>query len=239
MNNLSTEKGIVNPVKETFADNTLTEQEKKDGWSLLFDGKKIDQFRNFKKKTIGSSWIVNENAIHLNAIKENGKWQSKDGGDIITNETYENFEFKYDWKITNCGNSGVIFNAVEEDKYDYVWQTGPEMQVLDNVCHPDTRYVTHRAGDLYDLIESKYPCSKPAGQWNRAMIRSNNGKVDFYLNGYKIVSFDLRSKAWQDMISKSKFKEMPGFGKSKSGHIALQDHGDKVWYKNIKIRKLN
>lgn len=238
MNSLSTEKGIVNPSKEKFVDNTLTEQEKKDGWMLLFDGKKIDQFRNFKKKTIGSGWVINDNAIHLNAVKEEGKWQAKDAGDIITNESYENFEFKYEWKITNCGNSGVIFNIVEADKYDYVWHTGPEMQVLDNICHPDTRYPTHRAGDLYDLIESKFPCSKPAGQWNKAMIKSKDGKVDFYLNGYKTVSFDIRSKEWKDMIAKSKFKDMPDFGLAKGGHIALQDHGDKVWFKNIKIRKL-
>jgi cytochrome c len=238
MNELSKENGTVAKNLETFTDNSLTAKEKADGWKLLFDGVKIDQFRNFKKQTIGKGWVVNDNAIHLNAVKENGKWQAKDGGDIITNEAYENYEFKIEWKITNCGNSGIIFNVVESDKYEYVWQTGPEMQVLDNTCHPDTRYVTHRAGDLYDMIESSYPCAKPAGQWNKAVIRSNKGKVDFYLNGYKTVSFTMHTDEWKKMIAKSKFKEMPGFGLSKSGHISLQDHGDKVWYKNIKIRRL-
>ncbi len=238
MNQLSSEKGIAVKSSELYADNTLTNQEKSEGWQLLFDGKKIDQFRNFKKQTIGSGWVISDNAIHLNAIKEEGKWQAKDAGDIITNEAYENFELKLDWKITNCGNSGIVFNVVEDNKYEYVWHTGPEMQVLDNTCHPDTKFITHKAGDLYDLIESNFPCSKSAGQWNKVTIRKNKGKVDLFLNGYKTCSFDMNAPEWKKLIAKSKFKDMPGFGLAKSGHIALQDHGDKVWYKNIKIRKM-
>ncbi len=238
MNELSKEKGIIVKSTESFADNSLTNQEKAEGWQLLFDGKKIDQFKNFRKPSIGSGWVINDNAIHLNAVKENGKWQAKDGGDIITKEAYENYELKLEWKITNCGNSGIIFNVVESEKYDYVWQTGPEMQVLDNTCHPDSRYISHRAGDLYDMIESIYPCAKPAGEWNKVTIRNYKGKVDFYLNGYKTVSFTMHTDDWKKMVAKSKFKDMPGFGLAKIGHIALQDHGDKVWYKNIKIKKL-
>ena len=237
MNQVPKVNGKVNPSKEKFADNTLSVAERKDGWTLLFDGKNINQFRNFKQKTHGISWIINDNAIHLNSVKEEGKWQAKDGGDLVTLEEYEDFEFKVDWKISSCGNSGIIFNSVEDAKYDYVWQTGPEMQILDNTCHPDSRFVKHKAGDLYDLIESTYPCAKAAGQWNRSIIKCKAGKVDFYLNGYKTVSFDMRSPDWATLISKSKFKDMPGFGKAKRGHIALQDHGDKVWFKNIKIRK--
>jgi cytochrome c len=180
MNNVSKEKGQVSSIKEAYADNTLSESEKNNGWKLLFDGKKIDQFRNFKKQTIGSSWVINDNAIHLNCIKENDKWKAVDGGDIITKEVFEDFELSLEWKIINCGNSGIMFNVVEDDKYDYVWRTGPEMQVLDNTCHPDTRYIKHRAGDLYDLIASTYPSQKPAGQWNKVFIRSKKGKVDFY-----------------------------------------------------------
>lgn len=238
MNQLSKEAGSVVKSTDTYADNTLSSIEKQQGWQLLFDGKTINNFRNFKKKTIGTGWVVNDNAIHLNAIKENGKWQAKDGGDIITNESYKDFEFKIDWKIANCGNSGIIFNVVESDKYDYVWQTGPEMQVLDNTCHPDTRFVSHRAGDLYDLIASEYECQKPSGEWNKVLIRSKNGEVDFYLNGQRTASFKMNTPEWKKMIAKSKFKDMPDFGLSDQGHISLQDHGDKVWYKNIKIRKI-
>lgn len=231
--------GIEKASPYSFADNTLTQEEIAAGWKLLFNGKDVSSWRNFKKQTIGKSWIIQENAIHLDAQpNKDGHWQAADGGDIITNDAYENFEFMIDWKIANCGNSGIIFNIVEADKYDYVWQTGPEMQILDNTCHPDTKYVTHRAGDLYDLIESKYSAVKPAGQWNEVRIKKLNGKVEFWLNGHKTVDFEMHTEEWTKMIANSKFKDMPDFGLAKKGHISLQDHGDKVWFKNIKIRTL-
>ena len=231
--------GVVKPAPFVTAPNSLTPIEKKQGWELLFDGEKIEHFRNFRKKTIGSSWIVDDGAIHLNAQPRNdGSWQVKDGGDIITDKAYENFDLKLEWKIGNCGNSGVIFNSVEDDKYDHVWQTGPEMQILDNTCHPDTKYETHRAGDLYDMISTKYITVNPAGQWNQVRIVSDKGKVKFYQNGYEVVSFEMHNEKWLDMIKNSKFVDMPDFGLAKKGHIALQDHGDKVWFRNIKIREL-
>jgi cytochrome c len=127
---------------------------------------------------------------------------------------------------------------VESEKYKSVWETGPEMQILDNTCHPDTKFKTHQAGDLYDMIACKYMAVKPAGQWNTARIKSKNGKVEFWLNGHQVVSFDMASKEWKEMIANSKFKTMPGFGLSPKGRISLQDHGDRVWFKNIKIRKI-
>jgi len=233
-------KNIAGEVKKcpyTFAPNTLNAAEIKNGWTLLFDGKSMAGWRNFRKKTIGKSWVINENAIHLDAKpNKDGHWQAPDGGDIITDKAYENFDFKYEWKIGNCGNSGVMYNVVENDKYDYVWKTGPEMQVLDNSCHPDSKYVTHRAGDLYDMIACKYPVVKPAGEWNEARIRSDQGKVEFWLNGINVVDFTMHNDVWKKMIAKSKFKDMPDFGKAISGHISLQDHGDKVWFRNLKIK---
>jgi cytochrome c len=231
--------GVSKKSPYTFANNTLTDQEKAAGWVLLFDGKTLNGWRNFKKQTIGKSWIVNQESIHLDARPDaKGGWQAPDGGDIITDKEYENYEFSLEWKISNCGNSGIIFNVVESDQYDYVWQTGPEMQVLDNTCHPDARIRTHRAGDLYDMIETSVSTVKPAGEWNEARIRSVNGKVDFWLNGYNVVSFEMHTDAWKKMVAASKFKDMPGFGLAKKGHISLQDHGDKVWYRNIKIREV-
>lgn len=230
--------GTVRNKPESFADNTLTAEEKAEGWELLFDGKSMQNFRNFKKQTIGKDWVIDQNAIHLQAKKnKDGNWQTTDGGDIITKNVYQDFELMLDWKISNCGNSGIIYNVVEDPKYNYVWETGPEMQILDNTCHPDTKYPTHRAGDLYDMIECKYPTEKPAGQWNSVRIVSVKGKVTFWLNGYEVVNFTMGDESWKERISKSKFKDMPGFGKSEKGHIALQDHGDKVWFKNIKIKK--
>ena len=231
--------GIVKKSPYVYALNSLTDAEKRAGWHLLFDGKSMNGWRNFKKKTIGKSWVINEDAIHLDAKpNKDGHWQAADGGDIITDKAYENFDFTYEWKIGNCGNSGVMFNVVEADKYDYVWKTGPEMQVLDNTCHPDSRFVTHRAGDLYDLIACKYPTVRPAGEWNDARIKSNKGKVEFWLNGINVVNFTMHDEGWKKMVANSKFKDMPDFGKSKSGHLSLQDHGDKVWYRNLKIREL-
>ena len=222
------------------ADNTLTDQEKAEGWALLFDGASTKGWHNYGKQTIGPSWIVNDNALHLEAKPDpNGGWQAADGGDILTTEDYQDFELSLDWKIGACGNSGIIYNVVEDPaKYDYVWKTGPEMQVLDNTCHPDARIPKHRAGDLYDLIACKYETVKPAGEWNRARLISKNGKVEHWLNDHKLVTYDMNSPEWPKMIAASKFKDMPAFGKSNKGRIALQDHGNLVWFKNIKIRRL-
>jgi hypothetical protein len=119
-----------------------------------------------------------------------------------------------------------------------VYHTGPEMQILDNTCHPDAKIHTHRAGDLYDLIACSEEVVKPAGEWNRILIRINTGQTEFFLNDQKVVEFMMFDQSWKERIAKSKFKDMPGFGKSQKGHIALQDHGDAVAFRDIKIRML-
>ncbi len=223
----------------TYAINALTPEEEAQGWKLLFDGKTLNGWHNFRKTTIGKSWIVDAGAITLDAKKNpDGHWQAPDGGDILTEEEYENFEFNIEWKISNCGNSGIIYNVVEGDKYDYVWNTGPEMQILDNTCHPDARFKTHRAGDLYDLIECAYVTVKPAGEWNNVRLIKNKGKVEHWLNGVKVVEYEMYTDRWLEMIANSKFKDMPDFGRATKGRISLQDHGDKVWFRNIKIKVL-
>jgi hypothetical protein len=214
--------------------NTLSPKEKKEGWVLLFDGKTTTGWHNFKTDKAGANWKAVDGALTIDpSIKaEEGK------GDLVTNEEYENYEFSVEWKIDSCGNSGIIFNTVESDKYKYIWQTGPEMQVLDNTCHPDAKITKHRAGDLYDLIKCSEETVKPAGQWNHARIVTNKAHYEFYLNGKKVVEFTMHTPEWDALVQGSKFKSMPDFGKATKGHIALQDHGNKVWFRNIKIRKL-
>jgi cytochrome c len=217
--------------------NILTEVEKNEGWKLLFDGKTANGWRKFKSDKVPAAWTINNDAISFDPSKKI-KGQSETGGDLVTEAEFENYELSLEWKIQACGNSGVIFNVQEGDAYDAVWKTGPEMQVLDNTCHPDAKIIKHRAGDLYDLISCNRETVKPAGQWNLAKIISNQGRYEFWLNGVKTVEFVMNNPEWDLLVAGSKFKAMPDFGKFTKGRIALQDHGDQVWYRNIKIKEL-
>ncbi|MBL0316714.1 MAG: DUF1080 domain-containing protein [Flavobacteriales bacterium] len=216
----------------------LTPEEVKDGWVSLFDGQTTKGWHKYGGKPVGAAWKVEEGALHLDASQKD-KWQIRDGGDIVTDEEYDNYHLKLEWKIDTCGNSGIIFFIHEDTvKYQWPWMTGPEMQVLDNKCHPDSKIIKHRAGDLYDMITSTPETVKPALEWNLAEIKSLNGTLELYLNGTKIVSTTLWDDSWKKMIAGSKFKDMPDFGTYKKGKIGLQDHGNHVWFRNIKIKKL-
>lgn len=216
----------------------LTPEEVKDGWVSLFDGQTTKGWHKYGGAPVGSAWKVEDGMLRLDASQQEN-WQIKDGGDIVTDEEFENFHLKLDWKIDTCGNSGVIFYIHEDTaKYQWPWMTGPEMQVLDNSCHPDAKIVKHRAGDLYDLITSAPETVKPALEWNTAEIKAQNGTLEFYLNGAKVVTTTMWDEGWKKMLAGSKFKDMKDFGTYKKGHIGLQDHGNNVWFKNIKIKKL-
>ena len=224
---------------EEMIPNTLTAAEKAAGWKLLFDGKSFDGWHNYQKKTIGSSWQIQDGAMAL--ICEdmgNGKRKAVDGGDLVTDGIFENYELSLEWKIADCGNSGIMFNVNESDQYSTPWRTGPEIQVLDNKCHPDNKLENHRAGSLYDMIAPSEPAVNPANEWNQIRLIINNGKTEHWQNGVKIVEYEMFTDEWKNMIANSKFKDMKGFGVYKKGRIALQDHSDPVWFRNIKIRKL-
>lgn len=206
-----------------------------DGWVTLFDGKTTSGWHSYGKSEAGKAWSVENGALRAKAGVE--------GGDLVTNDEYENFDLKLEWKISAKGNSGVIFYVHEEpSKYHDTYNTGPEMQVLDNgtptsLGHSDAKLYTHRAGDLYDLLASK-EAVKPAGEWNQIELVANKGKLDFYMNGQHTLSTAMWNDTWRQMIAISKFKDMAGFGTFKKGKIALQDHGDDVWFRNIRIKKL-
>lgn len=218
--------------------NTLTDQEKADGWQLLFDGKSLAGWHKYGGQPVGAAWMVKDSSIYLDASSKED-WQIKGGGDIVTDDEYDNFHLKLEWKVDTGANSGVIIYIHEDStKYRWPWETGPEMQVLDNERHPDAKITKHRAGDLYDLISVSKETVKPALEWNQVEIKSLNGKLDLYLNGENVVSTTMWDDAWKQLVAGSKFKNMPDFGKYQKGHLGLQDHGNNVWFRNIKIKKL-
>lgn len=223
--------------EETTMEDSVTVAAPAEEWISLFDGQTFNGWSKYGGGEVGKAWKIENGELFLDAANKDG-WQTGDGGDIVTNEEFENFHFKYEWKIAPNGNSGVIFMVHESPEYQYPWNTGPEMQVLDNEGHPDAKIISHRAGDLYDLIVSSQETVKPAGEWNQAEIIINQGKLDLVLNGVTIVTTSLWTPEWEALIAKSKFKDMPGFGKYKKGKIALQDHGDVVHYRNLQIKKL-
>jgi len=210
------------------------------GWTSLFDGSSTNGWHGYLKNTVGKAWKVQDGTLYLDAAAK--KDAPSEGGDLVTNEEYENYHLKLEWKISPKGNSGIIFNLHEAPEFQNTYNTGPEMQILDNGTptvpgHPDARLFTHRAGDLYDLIPSQ-EAVKPAGEWNLSEIVVNNGKLDFYLNGKHTLSTQMWDDNWRQMIAISKFKDMKGFGTYRQGRIALQDHGNEVWFRNILIKKL-
>jgi hypothetical protein len=218
------------------SDNTAEGKE----WISLFDGKSTAGWHGYGKSAAGKAWKAEDGVLHFDPSAK--KQSPTEGGDIVTNEEYDNFHLKLEWKIAPKGNSGIIFYINESPAYQYPWQTGPEMQVLDNGSpiqpgHPDAKFYTHRAGDLYDLLAAK-EVVKPAGEWNAVEIVANKGKLDFYMNGQHTLSTTMWDENWKKMVSVSKFTDMPGFGKYNKGKIALQDHDDEVWFRNIRIRKL-
>ncbi len=219
-----------NGAQDSAAINTLSDAEKSEGWQLLFDGQSTKGWHAYNKKGALDDWKAENGILTLVSTKKDI--------DIVTDKEYENFHLKIDWNISEGGNSGVIFNVNESPKYDRDFKTGPEMQVLDNERHADAKIPKHRAGDLYDLIACSTETVKPAGQWNTAEIIKNKDSLEFRLNGTTVVQTKMWDDNWKKMVAASKFKEWKDFGTFKKGVIALQDHGDKVMYRNIKLREL-
>ncbi|MBL8828741.1 MAG: DUF1080 domain-containing protein [Planctomycetaceae bacterium] len=203
--------------------NSLTEAEKSAGWQLLFDGKSTEHFRNFKKDKVGDGWKIEDGAI---------VWAGKGAGDIITTEQFDAFELTLDYNISEGGNSGLMYHVLESEKTP--WMTGPEIQIQDNVKGHDPQ----KAGWLYQLYKSDVDATKPAGEWNTLRILITPAKCEQYMNGVKYCEYVKGSPDWNERVAASKFSKMPEFGKPTKGHICLQDHGNVVKFRNIKIRKI-
>ena len=214
--------------------NTLTAQEKKDGWKLLFNGKNLTGWHSYLKKKPGNGWQVKDEAIFIN---ENDK--SADNIDLTTDEEFENFDLKLQFKTDTCANSGVIFYVHESPEYQNTWETGPEMQIDDVVCGPDHLSKMNRMGTLYDLypVDSEYVGA--SGKWYQYEIIANNGHLQLFEEGHKVVDVTMWDDHWKELIAAVKFKDMPGFGTFRKGHIAFQGtENGKIWFRNIKIKAL-
>jgi len=217
---------------------TCSMENKDKGWTKIFDGKTTKGWHKYGGGKVGSAWKIKNGELYLDTLTR-ADWKIKEGGDIVTDKEYENFHLKYDWKISKNGNSGVMFYVNEDTtKYKASYETGPEMQVLDNEGHPDGKIFKHHAGDLYDLIPASPVTVKPVGEWNHAEIISNKGSLTFKLNGTAVVQTTMWDQKWKEMIANSKFKQWPGFGTFKKGKICIQDHGNMVWYRNLMVKEL-
>ena len=197
-----------------------------DGWVSLFDGQTGAGWRGYRQTTIPAGWQVVDSAL----TRVDG------GGDIVSDKEYTNFELALEWKLKPGGNSGVMYRATEEAEASY--ETGPEMQVLDDALHPDGKNRLTSAGSAYGLYAAPAGVVKPAGEWNAIRIVVNGNHVEHWMNGVQVVSYELLSPDWEAKVAASKFKQWPGYGRAARGHIVLQDHGDWVAYRNIRIKEL-
>ena len=213
-------------VGPSHVNNVLTDAETADGWKLLFDGKSLDQWRGFKTDTTPSGWKI------VGDILDRGTG----GGDLVSRQEYGDFEFSCEWKISPGGNSGVIWRAGEDENPG--WRTGPEMQILDNKRHPDGRLSLTSAGSAYAVVAPSRDASLAPNRWNTARIIARGPKIQYFLNNEEVTDFDLSSDDWKARVAASKFKSMPNYSKLPKGHIMLQDHGDEVSFRNVKIREL-
>jgi len=215
------------------APNTLTAAEKKAGWILLFDGHSLDGWRGYKKPdAVDSRWKAVDGALTLPA--DNGR-DTHGQRDIISKDTFEQFELSIEWKISQGGNSGIKYEVLE----DRDSAIGHEYQVIDDERHPDAKVGPHRqTAAFYDVLPATERPVKPVGEWNTTRIVVRGQTVEHWLNGKKVLQYELNSPALNAAIEKSKFKGIERFGKRQNGHILLQDHGDQVWFRSIKIRRL-
>lgn len=205
--------------------NTLSQGERDAGWSLLFDGESLDGWRGYNRPDLPGGWAVEDGLL-----TRVGR-----GGDIITDAQFGDFELAIEWRVEEGGNSGILYLAVEGE--EWVYHSAPEMQVLDDERHSDGLDPLTSAGSNYGLHAAPRGVVRPTGQWNDVRILVRGPHVEHWLNGTKVVEYELRSPEWAELVKNSKFGQWPAYGQADRGHIALQEHGDRVWYRNVKIRE--
>jgi hypothetical protein len=222
--------------------NKLTDEEKEQGFVQLFDGESTDGWRGYGKEGFPSGWIIEDGALKCNGSGR-GEAGSSEGGDIIYDKKFSNFTLRMEWKISDGGNSGIFYLGQESPEWETIWRTAPEMQVLDNDKHPDAmlgKDGNRKAGSLYDLIPAVPQNCKPAGEWNTIEITSYKGTIVHKQNGEIVLEYHLWTPEWNELVAESKFPSLnPDWANIASeGYIGIQDHGDDVWFRNIRIRNL-
>jgi len=228
---------------ETSGVNTLTEAEKADGWMLLFDGENTDNWRGYQKENFPAAWNIEKDALHIQGSGR-GEAGAKDGGDIIYDKKFGDFHLKLEWMVDSAANAGIFYRGQELDEYDFIWKTAPEMQVLDNKNHPDAqkgKNGNRQAGSLYDLIPADPQNFKGHGTWNSAEVIARGNDIVHIQNGDTVVQYTIGSDRMNKLIADSKW---PGINENwgsiaMEGYIGLQDHGDDVWFRNVKIKELD
>ena len=205
-------------------DNTLTDEEIAAGWQLLFDGETTEGWRTYQKDSLSDGWQAVDGELR----------RVDRAGDIVTLATYRNFELTLDWKVLERGNSGVFFRAGEDDRF--IFMSAPEIQILDDERHPDGKRELTSAGSNYGLHPAPRGIVNPAGEWNTVRLLVLGNRVTQHLNGVEICDYVLGSDDWLERVAASKFAAWPDYGRLPDGHIGLQDHGDPVFFRNIKIR---
>ena len=222
-------------VAATSSGNQLTPDERGGGWRLLFDGKSMHGWRGFDTEAIPRAWRVEKGALTLAKLQEGASTEGR--GDIVTDAQFANFELRLQWAVEAGANSGIFFFA-REGAADRIWKAAPEVQVLDDARHKDGELPSHRAGALYDIYEPKCHALKPAGEYNDARLVVRNGHVEHWLNGYRLVEYDLDSEDFRKRVAASKFRDQPEFARVHRGRLGLQDHGDVIRFRSIRLREL-
>ncbi len=205
----------------------LTDEEAAAGWRLLFDGT-LDGWRGYRRDDVPAGWSAQDGVLAFTP--------GRGGGDLVTERRFADFELAFEWKIGPGGNSGVFFRLTEAEREPY-W-TGPEMQILDNAGHADGAVPESSAGANYGLHAPARDATAPPGEWNQARIVARGPHVEHWLNGVQVVAYELWTDEWRARVARTKFAEWPGYGMAESGHVGLQDHGDPVWYRSLKVREL-
>ena len=218
--------------------NTLSAQEKKDGWKLLFDGKNLKGWHAYGAQTPGTAWKIEQGALKLDVPERAGN-KAKNGGDIVTDEIVDgDFELAIEWKVSKSANSGIFFFVTEDAKYKNMHDTGLELQVIDDGIYEGAKENTHRASDFFGVANARVREVNPVGQWNQIKFTVKNNNLTVTQNGFIVQEHNLAGADWKQRIGASGLKAAPVAKGMYKGRIGLQDWGSTVWFRNIKLRKL-